>query len=275
MVVSLRPPVAAGSFYELDPENLKKQLDFYFRFSIQTKLKNKTIAALVPHSAYIYSGKVAAQAYVNMEKSNFVILGSNHSNYGANFALMKNSLWKTPIGEVIVDSTLADKLIDECPLIEFDVIPHGNEFSIEVQLPFLLHRFRDFKILPILVINQIPDENLLENCRIVGKVLAKLIKKSNWKIIASSDLSQNIQKEFTEKTDKYLMKSISRMDVEGLFEKIRETNAKVCGYGAIASTIFAAKELGAKKVKIVSYGTSADLGEEDTPVVGYASVIFY
>lgn len=276
MVVILRPPIAAGTFYEINPDMLRKQLDFYFRNAILKSKKRNVLATIVPHSVYIYSGQIVAHAYANMVKSNFIILGSNHSGHGANFALMKNSLWKTPIGETLVDDGLANKLLDDCNLVEFDAIPHENEFSIEVQLPFLLHKFGDVKILPITVNNQMPDEALLESCRIVGNSIAKLVKKErNWKIIGSSDLSQNIQKELTEGTDKQLIRSILKLDAKELFDKINRTGAKVCGYGAVAITIFAAKELGARKAEVLQYGTSADLDEEDRSVIGYASIIFY
>lgn len=271
----LRPPIAAGTFYEIDANMLRKQLDFYFRSASTKSKKTDALIRLAPHSPYTHSGKIAAHSYINLKKSNFVIVGSNHSSYGADFALMKNSLWKTPIGEALVDNNLADKLLKECNLVEFDAIPHEDEFSIEVQLPFLLHKFGDVSILPILVNNQVPDQTLLESCKIVGNSIAKLIKREEkWKLIGSSDLSHNMEMENTERIDRQLLKSIIKLDGKGLFDTIRKNDARVCGYGAIATTIFAAKELGAKKAEVLKYGTSPDIGE-DREVTGHASVIFY
>ncbi|MBI2005134.1 MAG: AmmeMemoRadiSam system protein B, partial [Candidatus Aenigmarchaeota archaeon] len=193
---------------------------------------------LVPHSPYTHSGQTAAHSYVNLNKSNFIILGSNHSSYGANFALMKNSLWKTPIGEALVDDNLANKLLKDCNLIEFDAIPHEDEFSIEVQLPFLLHKFGDFKMLPIIINNQVPDDALLESCRIVGGAIAKLMKREgNWKLIGSSDLSRTIDEDETGRIDRNLLRRIGKLDAKGFFNAINKTNANVCGYGVIATAI--------------------------------------
>lgn len=270
----LRPPTAAGTFYEIDPIMLRKQLDFYFRNASTKAVKTDALVRLVPHSPYIYSGQVAAHSYVNLNKSNFIILGSNHTSYGANFALMKKSIWKTPIGDALVDDGFADKLMKECSLIEFDAIPHQDEFSIEVQLPFLLRKFSDIKILPIIISNHVPDDALLENCKTAGMSIGRLMKKErSWKLIGSSDLSENIEEEVTEKIDKRLLKSILKLDAKGLFHTISKLHANVCGYAAMATTIFAAKELGAKKGKLLKYATSADLHEEK--VTGYASIIFY
>ncbi len=270
----LRPPTAAGTFYEIDKNMLRKQLDFYFRNATTKSKKTDALVRIVPHSPYVNSGIIAAHSYIHLNKSNFVILGSNHSAYGADFALMKNSLWKTPIGEAIVDNNFADKLLKESKLVEFDAIPHEEEFSIEVQLPFLLHKFGDVNILPVLIKNQLADHTLLESCESVGSAIARLMKKERgWKLIGSSDLSRNMEE--TELIDRQLLKSIIKLDPKGLFKTINSTNAKVCGYGAIATTIYAAKELGAKKAEVLKYGTSTDTAEDTRDVTGYASIIFY
>lgn len=266
--------MSAGTFYEIDSNMLKKQLNFYFRNAATKTKKRDAMVRLVPHSPYTHSGQIAAYSYVNLNKSNFVIVGSNHSTYGANFALMKNSIWKTPIGEALVDDNFANKLMKESGLVEFDAIPHEDEFSVEVQLPFLLHKFGSVKILPIIVSNQVPDDYLLESCRNVGSSIARLIKKEgNWKLIGSSDLSRNMDESSTEKIDRVLLRRITKLDVKGLFNTINKANANVCGYGAIATMLFAAKELGAKKAQVLKYGTSAGVGESGA--TGFASVIFY
>ncbi|MBI1978538.1 MAG: AmmeMemoRadiSam system protein B [Candidatus Aenigmarchaeota archaeon] len=274
MAVFLRPPAAAGTFYEIDPSLLRKQIDFYFRNVVTKTRKGDSLASLAPHSPYTHSGQVAAHSFASMNKSNFIIIGSNHSPYGADFALMKNSLWKTPIGETLVDDSLANKLLKEAPMVEFDAIPHEDEFSIEVQLPFILHRFGDTKILPILVKNQLPDGIFLDTCRTVGTAISKLMKKeSGWKLVGSSDLSKSMSDVTTEGTDKKLLKKIEKLDAKGFFDAVRRSGANMCGYGAIATTLCAAKELGLKNVKVLKYATSAELAEGE--VTGYASVIFY
>ncbi len=276
MVVLLRPPVAAGTLYDLNSDNLRKQLDYLLGGAKTKKFKERVLGALVPHSSYIYSGEVAAEFYSGVEKSNFVILGSNHSTSGSTFAVMKNSLWKTPIGEVVVDDFFAERLLKECGLVEFDAFVHESEFSIEVQLPFLLHKMTEFKMLPLTINDQMPDKAFLENCRIVGKTVGKLAKAiGGWKVIGSSDLSRTMQKELTYLADKQLIRSISKLDAKGFFEKIKETGMNVCGYGTVAAAIYAVKEMGAKKARVLRYGTIADLGEDQLPITGYASIIFY
>ena len=277
MTVFLRPPVAAGTFYDIDVSMLKKQLASCFKIKAK-KPKKKVIAAIVPHAGYVYSGSIAAHVYSVLEKSNYLILGTNHSGFGAMFALMKKGLWKTPLGEVVIDENLANKLMAECKLIEYDVIPHEIDHSIEVQLPFIQYKFgSDFNFIPISVLNEFSDETVVENYRIVGKAIGKILKKEKrpWTVLASSDFSHFIPKLAAEKIDKYAIKSILKLNESEFIESVNEKKASICGYGAIATAIVAAKELGAKKAELLKYGTSADVTEEEQSVVGYAAIVFY
>jgi len=277
MVIFLRPPMFAGTFYDLDPILLKKQIETCLK--IKPKYQRKEIkAAVVPHAGYMYSGSVAAHVYSMIEKTNYLILGTNHSGMGSEFAIMKRGLWKTPLGEVVIDEELCDKLMKECNLIEYDVIPHENEHSIEVQLPFLQYRFgSDFKIIPLTVLSELPDKNLVENCKFVGKAIGKVLKKENdkWVVLASSDFSHHVQQHIAEKNDKYTIKSILKMNEEKFIESVNEKRVSICGFGAIATMMSAAREMGAKKVELLKYATSGDVTKEHFSVVGYASIIFY
>ena len=274
----IRPPVAAGSFYSINPESLKKQIESCFNHPLGPRgiKMRKFTAAVVPHAGYEYSGPVAAWVYSRMEKSNCLIIGSNHSGMGAGFSVMKTGLWKTPLGEVVIKEDLAERLIEKSSLIEYDVIAHESEHSVEVQLPFLQYRFGSgFKFIPMVVLNEFADDTLLESCKLVGKNIAEVLKKSGekWTILASSDFSHYVPQEIAEKTDKYLIKAILRMDEKDFFARINERSATACGFGAVATTIAAAKELGAKKAELLKYATSGNITEDFASVVGYASIL--
>jgi AmmeMemoRadiSam system protein B len=279
-MILIRQPTAAGTFYSYDAENLKKQISESFSHKLGPKgfKKQKFIAAIVPHAGYIYSGPVAAWVYSRIEKANYIILGPNHSGMGPQFALMKNGLWKTPLGEVAIQDEIAEKILKECKIVEHDVIAHQYEHSIEVQLPFLQYRYGgDFKFIPITILNEFADDLLLENCRLIGKAIANVIKKEKekWIILASSDFSHYVPQKTAKKIDLSLIEEIKKLDEKRFFEKISEKNASVCGFGGIASAIVAAKELGAKKAELLKYATSGDVTGELNSVVGYASLIIY
>lgn len=276
-MIRIRAPVVAGTFYNLDKESLNKQIERCFNHKLGPKeiKKQSFIAAVVPHAGYEYSGPVASWVYSRIEKANYVIIGPNHNGIGSRFALMKLGLWKTPIGEVVIDEKFSDKLLEECKILEFDVMAHENEHSIEVQLPFLQNRFGDdFKFAPISVLNEFPDETLLEACKVIGKGIANVIKKQKekWIIIASSDFSHYIPQEKAIKTDKSIIKPILNLNEKDFFARINEKNASVCGFGPIAIAIIAAKALGAKKGELLKYATSGDITGDIGSVVGYGAI---
>ncbi|MEM5766386.1 MAG: MEMO1 family protein [Candidatus Aenigmatarchaeota archaeon] len=281
VMILIRQPVAAGTFYSYDAEALKKQIydSFSHRLGPKGGFKRQNfIASIVPHAGYIYSGPIAAWVYSRIERANYVIFGPNHSGMGAQFALMRNGLWKTPLGEVAIQDEFAEKILKECEIVEHDIIAHQHEHSIEVQLPFLQYRYgSDFKFIPIAILNEFADEVLLENCKILGKAIANVIKKEKekWIILASSDFSHYVPQKVAKNVDLSLIKEIKKLDEKKFFEKILEKNANICGFGGIASAIVAAKELGAKKVELLKYATSGDVTKEFDSVVGYASVIIY
>ncbi|MEM7821858.1 MAG: MEMO1 family protein [Candidatus Aenigmatarchaeota archaeon] len=280
IMLLIRQPAVAGVFYSYNAEDLKKQISESFSHELGPKgfKKQEFIAAVVPHAGYIYSGPIAAWVYSRIGKANYIIIGSNHSGVGSQFALMKNGLWKTPFGEVAIQDEVAEKILKESKIIEHDVVAHQHEHSIEVQLPFLQYRYGgDFKFVPILVLNEFADDVLLENCKTIGKAIAEIVKKEKekWIILASSDFSHYVPQKTAKKIDLELIEEIKKLNEKRFFEKIVEKNASVCGFGGIASAIVAAKELGAKKADLLKYATSGDVTGEFNSVVGYASIIIY
>ena len=268
----IRKPAVAGSFYPLDKDRLNKLLKRCFE-NIDQKSEN-IVSAVVPHAGYIYSGKVAAYSYSKMKKSNFIILGTSHSIIGSKFGIMKEGLWATPLGRIEIDKDLSEKLLEKSPLLEYDVLSHEQEHSIEVQLPFLQYKFgNDFKFVPINIKSEYPTNGFLEECIIIGKAIASSIKNKNWTIIASSDFSHYVPKKYAELVDKYIIDSILKLNEKDFFSRINEKNASVCGFGAIAIAIVASKKLEAKKGELLKYSTSADVTGDEKSVVGYSSIV--
>jgi hypothetical protein len=259
---------------------LKKQVESSFRHKLGPKeMKKQTmVAAVVPHAGLDYSGPVAAWVYSRIEPANYIIIGPNHNGLGSQFALMKTGLWKTPLGEIVVHESMAQKLLDNCKLLDYDVLAHQYEHSAEVQLPFLQYRFgNDFKFVPIAVMNEFADDTLLDACKKIGKEIAGVVKKEKkekWILIAASDFSHYVTQEKARKVDGACIKSILKMDEKDFFAKVNEKQASICGYGAIAIIIAAAKELGAKKAELLKYATSGEVSGDVDAVVGYASIVF-
>jgi hypothetical protein len=134
----------------------------------------------------------------------------------------------------------------------------------------------DFSFIPIVITNYSPTYDFLEECKVLGKAIADVVKneKEDWILIASSDFSHYVPYEQAYETDKYVIESITKIDEEEFFDRVQEKNASICGYGGIAATMATAKELSSKKGKLLKYATSGDVIGDKSQVVGYGSIIF-
>jgi hypothetical protein len=233
----------------------------------------KIIGAICPHAGYEYSGPIAANSYYTISSQRpdlVIIIGPNHWGIGRDVALMKEGVWRTPLGDIDVDTESAIEINKICKLIELDYFSHTRDHCLEVQLPMLQEIFfHKFKILPLILIDQ-SRHAAIE----IGRAIAKIAKIKNVMIIGSSDFTHYEPNDFAHMQDESLIETIVSMDVDKFYQVLQEKQVSACGYGAIASTMIACKELGATKSTLIKYATSGDITGEKSSVVGYASIVF-
>ncbi len=275
----IRRGVAAGIFYNSDRDTLVKEVEssFFHKLGPKEIKSDRFVAAVVPHDKYHLSGHVAAWVHAKLESANYIILGPNHNQIGSSYSVMKEGLWKTPLGEVAVSTKTAQKLLDKTKLLQHDITAHNDEHSIEVQLPFIQYRFgSNFKFVPILITNSFSNRDFVESCKTVGKAIAEVVKadREKWVVIATTDMSSGM-KDFVRKTDKKFISAIKNLSENKLFQTVNRTESFICGYGALIATLSAAKELGAKKSKLLKYSSSFDVVGDPSQVSGYASFIIH
>jgi len=102
--MTIREPAVSGQFYPASPEELKTMI----RGMIDEKaVKEDIIGYYAPHAGYIYSGPVvgATVSRVNF-KDTCVILGPAILARGAPFSILTDGAWRTPLGDVQVDTEL-------------------------------------------------------------------------------------------------------------------------------------------------------------------------
>ena len=271
----VREPAVAGLFYYLNKELLRKQIERFFQKAKEKGIKPENRLVVSPHAGYEYSGQTAAYALSSLSpKNKFIIFGPNHTGLGSEFSIMSKGLWRMPLGDVKIDSELADK-IKECDLIEEDEFAHLKEHSIEVQLPFLQVLFKEFSFVPVCIMNIGYSKGFFSFCKSIGKHVAELIKEDEKiGVIASSDFSHFIPSNEAEEIDIKAIKKIEKLDTEGFFDFIRENKASICGYGPILITMFTARFLGIKKAKLIYYTNSGETTHDYSSVVGYAAIGF-
>lgn len=270
----IRRAAVAGSFYPGSKEQLTKAIEWCFDYNKKkTSKKEFCLGAVVPHAGYPYSGPVAASVYSRIKGVDFIIFGPNHYGMGSDVSIMTNGQWETPLGTVNINDKLASLI--KGGYIEDDEKAHSREHSIEVQLPFLQYTQKEFEFVPITIKHYSPEENFLKICEDVGKRVADGITKykKNVTILASTDFTHYEPHDVAKDKDSKAIDKILDFDPKGLFDVIAEYNISMCGYAGVASMLFAAKKLGAKKAEKILYMTSGDTSGDKSTVVGYGGII--
>ena len=277
--MQIRTPAVAGMFYPKEIHELKSAIhdcflhDFGPGKTPPSEDNEEILGVICPHAGYMYSGSVATNSFyhISLQKPELVIvIGPNHWGIGCNVAAMKEGQWQTPLGNVEVDTESAIKLHELSKIVELDFFSHTKDHSLEVQIPMLQETYsHKFKILPIILIDQ--GRNTAKE---IGTAVAKIAKMKKTIIIGSSDFTHYEENSYAYKQDKMLIEPILDLDVEKFYTVLQENQISACGYGAIASTMVACKELGASKGTLLKYATSGDVAGDKSSVVGYASIAF-
>jgi AmmeMemoRadiSam system protein B len=280
--LKLRYPAVAGSWYAGTPNSLRKQIEQLFMHrlgpgslpQVVSEGPRNIAGLVVPHAGYMASGPIAAHAYHHLAEDGkpdvIVIFGPNHTGNGSALSIMNEGAWRTPLGDVEVDTETADKILQASSIVDVDDRAHVYEHSIELQLPFLQYLYGSgFKFVPICFMMQ--D---LESSREVGKATARALEGKNGLVIASSDMTHYEPQERAEKKDRMAIDAALELDEERYYNTVESYGISTCGYGPVIAALTAAKELGAKKAELLSYGTSGDVLGDRSAVVGYASIAF-
>ena len=142
----------AGSWYPDDPEELRK---FFREVSAETEPDPETIALVMPHAGYLYSGTAAGQAAARVKGLAFervIVLAPSHRAYLKDqLCLPDASYFSTPLGKVPVDTDAVETLLRNGHFLRDDRI-HRNEHSTQLEIPFLQFMLQPgFRLLPVIV----------------------------------------------------------------------------------------------------------------------------
>jgi AmmeMemoRadiSam system protein B len=278
----IRRPVVAGQFYEGDAEPLKSQLSSCFLSNLgpgklpTPNLHNHPrhlVGLICPHAGYLYSGPVAASAYFELSQDGLpdtvIILGPNHTGYGSALGLMREGYWQTPLGNVQIDTAVADEILNETRVVDADELSHRFEHSIEVQLPFLQFLYGNaFKFVPICFETQ-DYQSAFE----VGNALVEVLDAKNAVVIASSDMTHYESAKVASAKDHAALKFVLEENAKGFYDFVESQNISACGFAPITTLITYANGVSAK-AKLLNYRNSGDVSGDHSSVVGYAAVSF-
>lgn len=269
--MAIRPPAVAGTFYEGTKERLAAQVDACFAENLPSDAKQRFIGAVVPHAGLMYSGHVAAAFYEMADlPRRFIILCPNHTGFGHFAAINREGQWRTPLGDVPIDTPLADALMQQSALLSDDARAHSREHSLEVQLPFLQQLLGDFTFVPICL-----GANRYDYCEEIGAAIAAVVAGAGEPvgILASSDLNHYEDQKTTMRKDQMAIDEVLALDPRELWRVVEEHDISMCGFIPTTAMLIAANKLGAKDARLIKHATSGDINGDYAHVVGYAAIV--
>ena len=270
-------------FYPDNPRALRELVDQAFRNqrfgpgkAPPSASKRRIYGIVSPHAGYAYSGAVAANGFYEASSVDFqdvIIVGPNHYGIGSPVAAMKEGSWETPLGDINVNSELAEEIAARSAALDFDDFAHSRDHCLEVQLPFLQCIKQDFRIVPIVLVSQRSD-TAYDLGNAISETIVEKVVLDNTLLIASSDFTHYEPNSDAHRKDCELIKAILSLDVNKFYAVLDRLDVTACGYGAIATMMVAAKNLGATRGELLKYATSGDVTGDTSAVVGYSSIVF-
>jgi AmmeMemoRadiSam system protein B len=274
-MLDVRPSPIAGKWYEGDPTMLARIVDEYLDEAHFPELDGEVIAVIAPHAGHVYSGAVAGYAFAALRgrKTDLVaVIAPMHHPYFEYLITTAHDAYSTPLGKIPVDK---DALRELDVVLKSEVgfglspVQRDPEHSLEIELPFLQRVLSSkWKLLPVMVRAREPrvSEGL-------GKALARVLHDKNYVMVASTDLSHFYNQQTALNYDRAMLNAIEAFDPEQAFDLERAGKGFACGLGAFTAVLWAARELGAGKVKILRHATSGNVTGDYSSVVGYGAAV--
>jgi len=263
----------AGSWYPGNAKELKASLDGYLEHAGTPLINDQAdvIAIIEPHAGLVYSGQVAAYGYALLKNRNIdtaIVIAFNHRIPHSGVAVCDFDKYTTPLGPIEIDKSLSKKIAEYSNKIYLSNKHFVNENSSELQLPFIQTALKGCKVVIIHIGYQTWD-----NCKLLADALYNALhNRKNYILISSTDMCHFLTHEVSVKKDTKTIDVIKAFDAKKLFEYSEKNNHEMlCGYGALCSTMLAARKLGATSVEILNYATSGDVTGQKDEVVGYFS----
>ena len=265
-----RTPAVAGTFYPANAASLGRLVE---EFSLPEQKRIKAKGIVSPHAGYIYSGSVAGKVYSSVEvPGTVIVIGPNHTGYGSKAGILPEGVFSMPGFSMEIDHELAASIMKNSDVIEEDSDSHMHEHSLEVQLPFIHYHNPTAKIVPLCVMGRGYDF-----VSSLGNALAKSIRDygKDVLIVASSDMTHYESQQIAREKDNLAIEKVIGLDPFGLMKITVERDISMCGVIPVAIMLISAKQLGAKKAKLVDYKTSGEVTNDYDEVVGYAGIMVY
>jgi AmmeMemoRadiSam system protein B len=239
----IRDAIVAGIFYPEDPSELADTIDAAMSASDTASRKlpgEHAVGILAPHSAFDFSGAIQAGAWAaaaGLAIDHVVILAPYRTPGTSVAYLPESSSFKTPLGDIEVDTTMCEELESYCTLFSTNDIPHLEDHSIEVQLPYMRRLFPAAKLVPILIGGDAAVAGLM--ARSIDLTFGSNLKHTL--VVISSNLASSMAIDEARMSSEALLSSASAHDWRAVASRRDVIGAAAIASGMATSTLDAAR----------------------------------
>lgn len=268
-----RTAKVAGRFYPEDQVELLDLVHELLKRQPEPILTRKPRILVVPHAGYQYSGLIAANAFRQLEGSQYdgvVVVGFTHRLQFDGSSVDTREAYETPLGVLPVNQE-AVAVLQAYPGVGHAEEAHeSDEHSLEVELPFLQVVLGRFKLVPILMGNA-----TLEDAAHLAQALAGLSKLGDYLFVFSTDLSHYHPYDQAMRIDEGTIDAILSETPQAVHQLFDQGQIEACGRGPIVTSLLLAAKLGYLKRQLLYYANSGDTAGNPSSVVGYAAISMF
>lgn len=272
-------PVGASASLGKDEATCRAAIDQWLAETEDPELGTAALGIVAPHLDYQRGWPNYAAAYRALDQTptpdRVIVLGTNHFGLGDGLVLARYG-FETPLGRCKPDTAAINKLIEKVGKESYiDELDHLGEHSIQLQLPWIQHRFGDVPIIAALVPD--PLQPMIEDDgeRITMEQFVEALRASidevggSSFVVASSDLS-HVGPQFgeprpvdeqrrtdVERHDREMMSKYCTADAEEFLGAMKWSNnpTRWCSIGNMTAALLLT---GAQDVELIDYRQAYD-----------------
>ena len=273
--MSLRPPAVSGLFYPASPEALRDTIhSLFLPLSVSEQDSASCHAIVSPHAGYMYSGGIAAQAFLSLKQrpkpKRLFLLGPSHTLSYSGISLFDGDGYRMPLGDVRIDRDMVSQLYGSHHDIRFIEAAHQKEHSIEVLLPFL-YMIYDGDVPPIVPL--VFGQNSFSFIQEVVSLLDRVSDPDTDAFVVSTDMSHFFSQTIAKQMDDEAIRLVEEGDWEALFRRSKAREVEFCGIEAMTVVGLLMAKWGLSDWTTLQYGHSGEVSGDLDSVVRYVGMV--
>lgn len=264
---TIREPVVEGVFYPSEAGQLEGEIRT--RLQASSIIADRARAIVVPYAGYAYCGNQLAAGYkacAALQIERAIIVGPSHHDPGDGVFLPESRGFRVPTGVLPVDVDSVVRAAGESVVV--DDLPHLDEHSIEIQLPFVRYLYPKARVVPVLV-GRPTVAGAAALAGALGRIAPSLTDRDL--LIVSSNLSGSLDRRDARREAGMIIDLILENDWKGLRWAMDGGGLSAAGAACLAGALEYLD--GSGRWEVIDQGSSFAVDADPSNCVEYAAIV--